>query len=94
MGSTHDRRRVRRTPMTLEEALRIEQQLARGRLDLSLPGTQELIDEARRVHLNAELWGESRGDQKRRQLRVVLWAGAGLVLLYIVGLAAMLMSSK
>jgi hypothetical protein len=76
--------------MTLEEALRIEQQLARGALDLSLPGTQQLVDEARRVHLSAELWGEKRGDQKRRQLRIVLGAGAGLVLLYIAGLAAML----
>jgi len=80
--------------MTLDEALRIEQQLARGTLDTSLPGTQELIDEARRVHLNAELWGENRGDQKRRQLRIVLWAGAGLVALYILGLVAMLALSR
>lgn len=80
--------------MTLEEALRIEQQLARGRLDTTLPGTQALIDEARRVHLSAELWGIDRTDKKRRQLRWLLWGGAGLVVLYIVGLAAALLLSK
>ena len=94
MKPTNDHRRLRRTPMTLDEALRIEQQLARGTLDMSLPGTQELVDEARRVHLNAELWGENRGDQKRRQLRIVLWAGAGLLALYILGLTAALVFTK
>ncbi|MFC4242573.1 hypothetical protein ACFOYW_04235 [Gryllotalpicola reticulitermitis] len=94
MKSNSEHRRVRRTPMTLDEALQIEQQLARGTLDMSLPGTQELVDEARRVHLSAELWGEKRTDQKRRQLRIVLWAGAGLVTLYILGLVAMLAFSR
>jgi hypothetical protein len=89
-----DRGRPHRTPMTLEEALLIEQQLARGRLDMSLPGTQELVDEARRVHLSAELWGIDRTDKKRKQLRWLLWGGAGLVALYILGLTAALVFTK
>ena len=58
-------RGVAKAPMTLDEAVRIEQQFERGSLDLSLPGTSDIVAEAHRVRLKAELWGADRTDDRR-----------------------------
>ena len=74
--------------MTLDEALRIEQQAAAGALDLSAQGIAEVVEEAHRVHLRAEIWGGS-GDERRRMRRLV-GIGAASVLVFIGGLIACL----
>jgi hypothetical protein len=74
--------------MTLDEALRIEDQLARGALDLSVPGTAEVVDEAHRVHLRAEIWGGS-GEERKRMRRLV-GIGVASVLVFIGGLVTCL----
>jgi len=74
--------------MTLEEALRIEKQAARGALDLSAPGVADVVEEAHRVHLRAEIWGGS-GEERKRMRRLVA-IGAASVLLFIVGLVVCL----
>ncbi|GAA4163318.1 hypothetical protein GCM10022286_23620 [Gryllotalpicola daejeonensis] len=83
-----ERQRIGRTPMTLEEALRIEHQAANGALDLSVDRTAEIVEEAHRVHLRAEIWGAS-GDERKRMHRLV-GIGAASVLVFIGGLVACL----
>lgn len=83
-----ERRRVGRVPMTLEEALRIEQQAAEGMLDLSVRGTAAVVDEAHRVHLRAEVWGPSADEQRRTKW--VVWGGLVAVVVFISGLIACL----
>lgn len=71
--------------MTLEEAKRIEEQAARGALDLSIPGTQEILDEARRVHVTAYMWGTTRGESGRRRLHTGVALGIGMVAATVAG---------
>jgi hypothetical protein len=87
-----ERRGVGRTPMSLEEAVRIEQQAASGALDLSVPRTAELVEEAHRVHVRAEIWGESRDE--RRRMRRMIGIGAASVLVFIGGLVACLVFTQ
>lgn len=71
--------------MTLEEATRIEAQVESGALDLSLPGTQALVDEARRVRVTAYMWGTTRGESGRRRLHTGVALGVGMVLATVAG---------
>jgi len=88
MRSRTDRKRLRRTPMTLDEALRIEQQAARGAIDLSSPHAAAIVDEAHRVHLTSELWGADA--TSRRRTKRVVGAGVAFVTATILGLVACL----
>ncbi|PPF78794.1 hypothetical protein C5B96_14110 [Subtercola sp. Z020] len=71
--------------MTLEEATRIEAQAESGALDFSLPGTQELVDEARRVHVTAYMWGTTRGESGRKRLHTGVALGIGMVVATVAG---------
>lgn len=71
--------------MTLEEATRIEAQAESGALDFSLPGTQELVDEARRVHVTAHMWGTTRGESGRKRLHTGVALGIGMVVATVAG---------
>ncbi len=90
MRTTTEHRRAHRAPMTLDEALRIEAQYDAGRLDPSLPGTADIVAEARRVRFLTELWGAGPQDQRRRQLRWLLWIAGGFIVFLILGLIACL----
>ena len=83
-------RGVAKAPMTLDEAVRIEQQLERGSLDLSLPGTSEIVAEAHRVRLKAELWGADRTDDRRRQAKGTVLVVCAFIVITVVGLVACL----
>jgi hypothetical protein len=76
--------------MTLEEALRIEQQYERGTLDLSLPGTEAVVAEAHRVRLKAQLWGTDRSDDRRRQVKGTVVVVCAFIVVTVVGLVACL----
>ncbi|HVX08569.1 hypothetical protein [Humibacter sp.] len=83
-------RGVAKAPMTLEEALRIEQQYERGTLDLSLPGTEAVVAEAHRVRLKAQLWGADRSDDRRRQVKGTVVVVCAFIVVTVVGLVACL----
>jgi hypothetical protein len=87
---TRSGRSAAKAPMTLEEALRIEQQLDRGRLDLTLPGTDEVIGEAHRVRLKAAMWGTDRSDDRRRQAKGTVVVVCAFIAVTIAGLIACL----
>ncbi|WP_172582818.1 hypothetical protein [Subtercola boreus] len=78
-------RQNRNELMTLDEATRIEAQAASGALDLTLPGTQALVDEARRVHVTAYMWGTTRGESGRRRLHTGVALGVGMVVATVAG---------
>ncbi|QDZ13621.1 hypothetical protein [Humibacter ginsenosidimutans] len=79
-----------KAPMTLEEAERIERQYDRGTLDLSLPGTEEIVAEAHRVRLRAELWGAHKSDDRRRQAKGTVVVVCAFIVITVVGLVACL----
>jgi hypothetical protein len=72
--------------MTVEEARRIEEQVASGAIDPSMPGVQRIIDEAHRTSVQAYLWGTSEGRPERRSRRRLFLIVCGLVVLVIAGL--------
>jgi len=76
--------------MTLEEALRIEQQYEGGTLDLSLPGTEAIVAEAHRVRLKAQLWGADSTDDRRRQVKGTVVVVCAFIVVTVVGLVACL----
>lgn len=84
--------RVAHTPMTLDEALRIEKQAADGALDLAAPGTAEIVEEAHRVHVRAEIWGADQAT--RRRMRRLVLIGVASVIVFILGLASTLVFTK
>jgi hypothetical protein len=85
---TRPSRSAAKAPMTLDEALRIEQQLDRGRLDLTLPGTDEVVAEAHRVRVKAALWGADRADDRRRQATGTVAVVCAFIVVTIAGLVA------
>lgn len=78
---------MRAAEMTLEEASRISRQSDRGALDLDLPGTSQLINEARRIEVDAHVWGAARHDAHRKHVRRAVAVGCGCVILAISGFA-------
>jgi hypothetical protein len=85
-------RTARTAEMTLEEACRISRQSDRGALDLDLPGTSALINEARRIEVHAHIWGTARHDAHRKHLRRAVAVGCGCVVLAISGFALSFLS--
>lgn len=82
-----------KTSMTLEEASRIQQNYDSGVLDPQLPGTMELIYEARRVRLNAYMWGATTGRGNSLHRRKLLVACSSIAVLSISGLAFVFLAS-
>jgi hypothetical protein len=70
--------------MTVEEAERIVDQAARGRLDVTDRSIARAVGEANRVLVRAETWGRDR-EERRRTRGAVLLVLAG-VALFLVGL--------
>ena len=70
--------------MTFEEAERIADQAAHGRLDVTDPSIARTVGDANRVLVRAETWGRDR-EERRRTRAVVLVVLAG-VALFLVGL--------
>lgn len=88
--SRADRSRSKAASMTLDEAQLIEAQLQQGTLDLTLPGTAEIVGEAHRVRLKATLWGADRDDSRRKQVRGTVVVVCAFLVVTIFGLVACL----
>lgn len=74
----------RRPPMTVEEAERIADQAAQGRLDLSDPSIARAVGAANRVLVRAETWGRDRAERRRTAGVAVLILGG--IALFVLGL--------
>ena len=70
--------------MTVEEAERIADQVAHGRLDTSDPSIARAVGEANRVLVRAETWGRDRAERRRTAGVAVLVLGG--VALFVLGL--------
>jgi hypothetical protein len=75
-----------RVPMTVDEANRIEAQVERGAIDPNLPGTMEIVNEARRTRLHAYMWGSAGGAPLRSRKRALIAITAAVAALTIAGL--------
>lgn len=67
--------------MTVEEAERIADHAAQGRLDTSDPSIARAVGEANRVLVRAGTWGRDRAERRRT---------AGVVVLIVAGIALFL----
>lgn len=74
------------TRMTLEEAQLILVQSEAGTLDLSLPGSLALVNQARRVETESYVWGSTRSDPDRRTIRRAVVLGCLVLIATMVGL--------
>jgi hypothetical protein len=92
-GRALSHRGAAKAPMTLAEAQRIVQQAERGALDLSKPGTAEVVAEAQRVRFKAELWGADSADDRRRHTKGAVVLVCAFVTLTIAGLVAALVTA-
>jgi hypothetical protein len=74
----------RKATMTVQEAERIADQAARGRLDVTDPSIARTVGQANRVLVRAETWGRD-PEERRRTTGAVLLVLAGIAL-FLVGL--------
>jgi hypothetical protein len=90
-------RRIFRPPhvrVTVQEAQRIEEQYVDGALDLNLPGTMEVINEARKTGLDAYMWGVSGGRPQRGWLPRLVAMCCAVAALTVSGLILVFVTSR
>lgn len=80
--------------MTVAEAALIVHQFEEGALDPDLPGTMELVDEARRVGVAASLWGAEDGRPHTARRRRLLMACCAIATITCVGLTLVFATSS
>ena len=80
--------------MTAEEAAEITRHYDSGRLDRNLPGTREIVDQARRAELQQYMWGTAGHTSGRRMVRRVIAIGCGCVAATIGGLTLVFVTSR
>lgn len=74
--------------MSLDEAERIQANFDRGALDPDLPGTMELVNEARRRSVTAQLWGtESRRPSRTARRFVAICCAIVAVTMFALALS-------
>ncbi|MCU1556331.1 MAG: hypothetical protein JWN09_326 [Microbacteriaceae bacterium] len=78
---------ARYVPMEVEEADQIVTQFNAGSLDPDMIGTMALVNEARRVQVDAYMWGTVKHHPRRRVIRRLILAEIVLLLSTIVGLS-------
>lgn len=88
-----DRGASRESGMTVDEAARIIQQFEAGALDPALPGTMDLVNEARRVGVTASLWGTENGHPFTRRRRQLVIACCSVASITIIGLTLVFVTS-
>jgi len=80
--------------MTVAEATRIVQQFEAGALDPELPGTMELVNEARRVGVVAAMWGTADGRPQRGRARRLVIVCCAIAALTCTGLTLVFVTSR
>lgn len=78
---------VKPLAMELDEANRISAHFEAGRLDPELPGTMELVNEARRIQVQNHLSGRTGLNRGQRNSRRYVLAACSLTIAIVLALA-------
>lgn len=82
------------TQMTAEEAAEITRRFDTGALDSNLPGTMDIVNEARRVETRDYMWGSPGSTLGGRSLRRLIGIGCGCIATTIGGLTLVFVTSR
>lgn len=72
--------------LTVEEATAITEHAASGSLPLDDPEVRKVVEQANRVLVRAQMWGEERSPRLRRRRRLLAVGALVMVLVWVAGL--------
>lgn len=77
---------MRKDDLTVDEATVIDQHARDGVLELEDPEVRKVVEQANRVLVRAQMWGEERSPKLRRRRRFIAIGALLLVLVWVAGL--------
>ncbi|PCN46554.1 hypothetical protein Csp2054_16530 [Curtobacterium sp. 'Ferrero'] len=77
---------MRKDELTVEEATAIAEHARSGSLPLDDPEVRKVVDQANRVLVRAQMWGEDRSPRLRRRRRAIAVGALVVVAVWIAGL--------
>jgi type IV secretory pathway component VirB8 len=77
---------MRKDDLTVDEATVITQHARDGVLELEDPEVRKVVEQANRVLVRAQMWGEERSPKLRRRRRFIAVGALLVVLVWVAGL--------
>jgi len=77
---------MRKDDLTVDEATVIAEHARDGVLELDDPEVRKVVDQANRVLVRAQMWGEERSPKLRRRRRLIAIGALVMVLVWVAGL--------
>ncbi|OII25341.1 hypothetical protein BIV03_09005 [Curtobacterium sp. MCBA15_016] len=79
---------MRKDDLTVDEATVIAQHARDGVLELDDPEVRKVVEQANRVLVRAQMWGDEPSPRLRRRRRFIAIGALVMVLVWVVGLLA------
>ncbi|MBF4615718.1 hypothetical protein [Curtobacterium sp. VKM Ac-1376] len=77
---------MRKDDLTADEAAVIAEHARAGTLDLEDPEVRRVVEQANRVLVRTQMWGDERSPKLRRRRRFIAAAALVMVLVWVAGL--------
>ena len=77
---------MRKDDLTVDEAAVIAEHARSGALDVDDPEVRKVVEQANRVLVRAQMWGEERSPKLRRRRRFIAIGALVMVLVWVAGL--------
>jgi type IV secretory pathway component VirB8 len=77
---------MRKDDLTVDEATAIAENARSGSLSLEDPEVRKVVEQANRVLVRAQMWGEDRSPKLRRRRRIIAIGALVMVLVWVAGL--------
>ncbi|QSB22231.1 hypothetical protein [Curtobacterium sp. MCJR17_020] len=77
---------MRKDDLTVDEATVIAEHARSGALELDDPEVRKVVEQANRVLVRAQMWGEERSPKLRRRRRFIAIGALVMVLVWVAGL--------
>jgi len=77
---------MRKDDLTVDEATAIAENARSGSLPLDDPEVRKVVDQANRVLVRAQMWGEERSPKLRRRRRLIAIGALVMVVVWVAGL--------
>lgn len=77
---------MRKDDLTVDEATVIAEHARAGALELDDPEVRKVVEQANRVLVRAQMWGEERSPTLRRRRRLLTGAALLFLLVWVAGL--------
>ncbi|MCA5924257.1 MULTISPECIES: hypothetical protein [Curtobacterium] len=77
---------MRNDDLTVDEATVIAEHARSGALDLQDPEVRKVVEQANRVLVRTQMWGEERSPKLRRRRRIIAVGALVMVLVWVAAL--------